>query len=1034
MRSVVENSSENVTVVDPDGTLRYASPAFGRMLGYDPEEAVGTMNVLDHVHPEDLSHALEETQKALLDGGVTTNKAEYRFRHKDGSWRWVESVGTYLLDDPDVKGVVVQTRDITERKEAEEALRRSEAEIFSILESITDGFFTLDREWRFAYVNPQGEVLLEKSKEDLVGEKIREDPTFYPRYREAAVEGKTVRFEGYYAPLGKWYSVRAYPSSSGLSVYFHDVTERKRAEEKIRFQAQLLGAVGEAVIALDVEGRVIYWNRGAEEIYGWSSEEVMGRLLKEMVVPEGLRERAEDLAAQLREGKGWTGEFAVRRKDGTAFLAEGTYSPVFGKDGDVNGVIGVLRNVTERNEAEEALKEAEERYRTLIEQVPIVTYIDKATDGPDEPIYTSPQIERLLGYSPEEWLEGHLWLERLHPEDKERILAADERFEAGGEPFSEEYRLLARDGSVVWVREDAALIRDEEGVPLYFQGVILDITKQKEAEEALRESEERLHMLSDAAFEGILINDLGVILEANRALTDMFGYEVSEVIGRSTVEFVVPEHRDLVEQKIASGAEEPYEVTGVRKDGTLLELEVRGRAYSYRGRRVRIAAIRDITDRKAAEKRLEHLAFHDWLTDLPNRQLLLDRVEHALQRTRRLRGRRVAVLLMDLDNFKGVNDSLGHGTGDYLLVAVVERLKGCLRPEDTLTRFGGDEFVVLLEDVEGSEVAVRVAERIVDELNDPFVLEGREVYVSASIGIALGEDQSKTPEDLLRDADTAMYWTKERGSDYSEFDPAMDNRALRRLEAANHLRRAIEQQEFVVHYQPIVSLQTGAVLAMEALVRWEHPEKGPLDPNEFVALAEESGLMVPIGEWVLREACRRAKEWQEVRLGTPPLVMSVNLSVKQLSRPDLTETVEAILKEAGLEGLHLALDITETVYAKALVGNTAALDSLRKLGVKISLDDFGTGFSSLSYLKRLPADVIKIDKSFVKGLGEDAEDTAIVRMIIELAHTLGLEVVAEGVESEEQAQQLREIGCDMGQGFYFAKPLPPEAASEYVAN
>jgi diguanylate cyclase (GGDEF)-like protein len=389
---------------------------------------------------------------------------------------------------------------------------------------------------------------------------------------------------------------------------------------------------------------------------------------------------------------------------------------------------------------------------------------------------------------------------------------------------------------------------------------------------------------------------------------------------------------------------------------------------------------------------------------------------------------------MDLDNFKGINDSFGHEAGDLLLVAVVERLKGCLRPEDALTRFGGDEFVVLLEDVEGSEGPVGVAKRIVEELKDPFVLEGRDVYVSASIGIALGEGRTKTPEDLLRDADTAMYWTKERGLDYSEFDPAMDNRALRRLETANHLRKAIEQDEFGVHYQPIVSLRTGAVLAMEALVWWEHPERGPLDPIEFVALAEESGLMVPIGEWVLREACRRAKEWQEVRLGTPPLVMSVNLSVKQLSRPDLAETVEAILKETGLEGRHLTLDITETVYARALAGNTAVLDSLRKLGVKISLDDFGTGFSSLSYLKRLPADAIKIDKSFVKGFGEDAEDTAIVRMIIELAHTLGLEVVAEGVESEEQVLQLREIGCDMGQGSYFAGPLPPEAASEYVAN
>jgi EAL domain-containing protein (putative c-di-GMP-specific phosphodiesterase class I) len=260
----------------------------------------------------------------------------------------------------------------------------------------------------------------------------------------------------------------------------------------------------------------------------------------------------------------------------------------------------------------------------------------------------------------------------------------------------------------------------------------------------------------------------------------------------------------------------------------------------------------------------------------------------------------------------------------------------------------------------------------------------------------------------------------------------MDNRALRRLEAATHLRRAIAKDEFVVHYQPIVSLQTGAVLALEALVRWEHPERGTLDPVEFVASAEESGLVVPMGERVLKEACLRARRWQEAHPRTPPLVISVNLSVKQLSHPDLAETVEVTLKETGLEGRHLVLDITETVYVEALAGNTAALDHLRGLGVRIALDDFGTGFSSLSYLKRLPADAIKIDGSFVKGLGEDAKDTAIVRMMIELAHTLGEEVVAEGVESEEQARQLRESGCDMAQGFHFAEPLPPEEVSKFL--
>lgn len=817
-----------------------------------------------------------------------------------------------------------------------------------------------------------------------------------------------------------------------------DVTERKQAEEEIRKSEKRFRVLtqnsSDLISLFSATGIIRYQSPSIERILGYGQDETLGDNAFDYVHPDDLDKVTQAFAEGLKDHlRRPSVEYRFRHKDGSWRWMESIGTNLLA-DPEVAGYVVNSRDVTERRRAEEALKEAEERYRTLVEQIPAVTYIDKATGGPDEPIYTSPQIEGLLGYTAEEWLEGRLWPKRLHPEDKERILAADERFEAGDEPFSEEYRLLARDGSVVWVREDAVLVRDEKGEPLYFQGVILDITWQKEAEETLRVSEERLHMLADAAFEGILVADKGVILEANRALTDMFGYEASDVVGRSALMFVAPEHRDMVRQKIPSEHEEPYEITGVRRDGTPLDLEVRGRTYSYRGRSVRVTAIRDVTERKKAEEHLEHQAFHDTLTDLPNRQLLLDRLGHALRRTNRRQGRGVAVLLMDLDNFKSVNDSLGHGTGDLLLIAVAERLKGCLRPEDTLARFGGDEFVVLLEDVEGSEEAVGVAERIIEEVRDPFMLERWELYVRGSIGIALGENRTKASEDLLRDADTAMYWAKDRGSGYSVFDPAMYNQALRRLEAANDLRRSIEREEFVVHYQPIVSLQTGTVLAVEALVRWEHPERGLLEPDEFVAVAEESGLVVPMGEGVLREACLRAKKWQQTHPRTPPLVVSVNLSVKQLSRPDLAETVVAILKDTGLEGNHLTLDITETVYAKVLAGNTAVLDRLRRMGVKISIDDFGSGYSWLSYLKRLPADAIKIDRSFVKGFGDDAEDTAIVRMIIELAHTLGIEVVAEGVESEEQARLLREIGCDMAQGFYFSKPLPPEAVSEYLAD
>jgi PAS domain S-box-containing protein len=486
-RSVVENSSEIVTVVDPDGTLRYANPAWARVLGYDPEQAVGTMNVLDHVHPDDLAHVLEETEEALAKGGVVTNEAEYRFRRKDGSWRWMQSVGTYLIDDPAVGGVVV-SRDVTERKEAEDALRASEAEVFSVLESITDGFFSLDQEMRFAYVNSRAELLLGRSREDLVGERIWEDPTFYPHYLRAVAEGETVTFEGYYPPLGAWYGVRAYPSTSGLSVYFQDITGRKEAEGRLRFQSELLGAVGEAVIALDTEGRVLYWNRAAEEMYGWSSVEIMGRRLRDMVVPEDLRGRAEEIAGQLRAGRSWAGEFEVRRRDGTTFPVEGTDTPIFGEDGGLVGVIGVLRDITERKEAEEALRRNEHYFRSLVQNASDVVTVLEA-DGTIR--YVSHAVEQVTGRRPEEQV-GTNAFDSVHPEDRQRALGLfAEMLKLPGVHPPMEFRVPHEDGSWRYLEHVVNNLLDDASV----NGVVVtsrDVTERKRAEEAIRESERRL--------------------------------------------------------------------------------------------------------------------------------------------------------------------------------------------------------------------------------------------------------------------------------------------------------------------------------------------------------------------------------------------------------------------------------------------------------------------------------------------------------------------------------------------------------------
>ena len=389
---------------------------------------------------------------------------------------------------------------------------------------------------------------------------------------------------------------------------------------------------------------------------------------------------------------------------------------------------------------------------------------------------------------------------------------------------------------------------------------------------------------------------------------------------------------------------------------------------------------------------------------------------------------------MDLDGFKIVNDSLGHEVGDHLLVLVAKRLRRSLRPEDTLARFGGDEFVVLLEDVEDPGEAVRIAERITNELKRPFVMDGRSFVASVSIGIAQGNARTKSPLDLLRDADTAMYRAKNEHTDHRVFDPAMYERALKRLELESDLRRGVEDQEFVVHYQPIVDLETGETWGMEALLRWEHHERGLLEPSEFLSIIEESGLAIPTGEHVLEEACCQAQRWQEQRPFTPPLVVSVNLSAMELERSNLAHVGAEILGKTGLNPRRLSLDVTEATYIRILEERIATLDLLKELGVGVAIDDFGAGYSSISYLKRLPADILKIDRSFVRGVGEVVEDTAIVRMVIDLAHTLGMKVVAEGIEERAHAALLAEMGCDMGQGFYFSRPLLPEAVPEFLAG
>jgi diguanylate cyclase (GGDEF)-like protein len=472
-----------------------------------------------------------------------------------------------------------------------------------------------------------------------------------------------------------------------------------------------------------------------------------------------------------------------------------------------------------------------------------------------------------------------------------------------------------------------------------------------------------------------------------------------------------------------------------------LKAKVRERTAEVERQKERLE--REVAVRRRAEDQLRHAAFHDKLTGLCNRDLLLDRLERCMQRARRHPEYNFAVLFLDIDRFKEVNDSLGHFVGDQLLIAVAERLHQCLRSSDslsrvesnTIARIGGDEFVVLLDGIKVRADASVVAERVQEELSDPFRMHGHEVFITASIGIAFNELECEKADHLLRDADTAMYYAKAAGKARHEvFNKQMHDQAMARLRLGNDLRRAVEKQEFTVAYQPIISLKTGRLTGFEALARWKHPTRGQISPVEFIARAEETGLIVQIGQWILERACRQLRDWQNEIGDDLPLSVSVNVSKRQVAEPGLVDTVQAILRETGLKGSQLKLEITESVIMENPDSIAEVLERLKGLGVHVHMDDFGTGYSSLSYLHRFPLDVLKIDRAFIGTMSEDDDYADVIHTVVAMAHTLNMQVTVEGVETHEQLAQLMALDCDYAQGYYFSKPIPAEKVRAIIAN
>ena len=846
-----------------------------------------------------------------------------------------------------------------------------------------------------------------------------------------------------------------------------DAGEGLRLEElehgELFARAVLHHLPGSAVVLLDRDLRFRLAEGPALEDIGWRTDRVRGRRLQELVAGETGRTVATDLRSVLG-GEARSVEFPVG--DRIHFVKA---MPITGSGGEVSGVMAVSLDVTERQRTEETLRSSERDFRLLTENA---TDFVSRHDREARLLYVSPSSSNISGFAPEQ-LAGRSIVDLIHPDDVDFVRDTFLKVlnSRGGRTVS--FRLRRKDGSFVWAETNCRAVAGDSGELTEVHCVTRDVTERRRAQaelEQLLSQQSAIAALGEQALED---DDLSRLLrracstvamtldveacgifrltgEGERVAVEAGTGWLANDVGRLATPIVNDPSKGLVECLVEGptitddmAKEDRFEAPALERRGVTsainvligqgdLKYGILG-AYSIESRSFTLddanflqavghvlgAAI----ERRRTEERARHDALHDPLTGMPNRSLLLDRLEQALGRCER-RGSQIALLFLDIDNFKLVNDSLGHSAGDELLQAVAPRLQGAVRPSDTVARFGGDEFVVLAEDIEDERSARTLTERIAAAFTSPFLLRGESHVVSASTGVVMCAGGDVEPEDLLRDADAAMYRAKERGRGrYEMFDDAMRARVVGRLNTENELRRALAEDELVVHYQPYYSLADQTIAGVEALVRWEHPERGLLLPGEFIPVAEESGLIVPLGAVVMRQACHDASRWHEACSGASDLRLTVNLSPRQAAQPGLVELVATTLADTGFEARCLGVEITEGVVMEEATGQIEALEGLRELGVRLVVDDFGTGYSSLAYLSRFSLDVLKIDRSFVAGLDSGESSEAIVAAIVAMASALGLFVIPEGIETEAQLAKLTELGCRFGQGFRFSRAV-----------
>jgi diguanylate cyclase (GGDEF)-like protein/PAS domain S-box-containing protein len=704
-------------------------------------------------------------------------------------------------------------------------------------------------------------------------------------------------------------------------------------------------------------------------------------------------------------------------------------------DGEVVGRVISVRDITGRRQAERSLRESQERYLQLFDSTPHPMWVyDLETL---RFLAVNREAIKHYGYAREEFLR--LTLADIHPPEDVALLRGyvDEVVAEKAEK-TRLVRHQKKDGTIIDVEISTQPI--EFGSRSARLALATDITERKRTDAALRESEGKYRMLVESTSEGLLQVDQSDRVEfVNQRLCEMVGYTQEELIGADWTKLLLDdEGRNFIErvnERRRRGISDRYEMKLKRKSGEILWVIIGGApVINHEGKVVGSMGIyTDINERKLAEEQLLYDAFHDGLTGVANRSLFMDHLRLTIERGKSRHSNMYAVLFLDFDRFKLINDSLGHADGDKLLKLVARRIETCTRTGDLVGRLGGDEFVILLSELVDEADALRVAERIQESLKTPFDLSGHEVFISVSIGITLSTAKHECAEEMLRNADIAMYRAKAKGkAQHQVFDVEMHKNMMAQLQFETEMRYALERGEFRIHYQPIYTLATKIPVGFEALLRWQHPTRGLISPAEFIPLAEENGMIISLGQWTVHESCRRLREWQKTNPAAASLTVAVNLSCKEFLQIDLAEQIAATLASTGLEPRCLKLEITESHIMENSTMAITIMERLRACGVELSLDDFGTGYSSLSYLHRLPVSYLKVDRSFINGLTDSPENAEIVYTIVKLGQNLKMKVIAEGIETADQLRYLEQINCEYGQGYHFSKPLDAEKAKTLI--